>query len=68
MLRLHTLGRHLFFYDAFCAYDLATTFKSLCLSEEFQGWNEPALGCGLWTLPAELVKHGNANVLRLPAR
>lgn len=50
------------------AYDLATAFKALCLPEEFQTWNVSTLRRELWALPAELVKRGSANVLRLPAR
>jgi len=50
------------------AYDLATAFKSLCLPEEFQSWNVSTLRRDLWALPAELVKRGGSNVLRLPAR
>jgi hypothetical protein len=50
------------------AYDLATAFKALCMPEEFQKWNASTLRRELWGLPAELVKRGSANILRLPAR
>lgn len=49
------------------AYDLAMAFKALCMPEEFQKWNASTLRRDLWGLPAELVKRGNTNVLRLPA-
>jgi len=50
------------------AYDLVVAFQLLCLPEEFQQWNVATIRRELWALPAELVKHGNSNVLRLPAK
>jgi hypothetical protein len=50
------------------AYDLAKAFQALCLPEEFRRWNVSRLRRDLWALPAELVKRGSANILRLPAR
>jgi hypothetical protein len=49
------------------AYDLVRAFQFLCLPEEFQTWNVATLRRDLWWLPAEWVKRGNRNVLRLPA-
>jgi hypothetical protein len=50
------------------AYDLVLAFQNLCLPEKIQHWNISTLRRELWWLPAEWVKRGNRNVLRLPAR
>jgi hypothetical protein len=49
------------------AYDLVLAFQFLCLPTEFQHWNISTLRRELWWLPAEWVKRGNRNYLRLPA-
>ncbi len=48
------------------AYDLTLAFQYLCLPKEFQHWNISTIRRELWWLPAEWVKHGNSNILRLP--
>lgn len=48
------------------AYDLTVAFQYLCLPKEFQHWNISTLRRELWWLPAEWVRHGNRNILRLP--
>jgi hypothetical protein len=50
------------------AYDLVLGFQSLCLPKQVQHWNISTLRRELWWLPAEWVKRGNRNYLRLPAR
>jgi hypothetical protein len=50
------------------AYDLVLAFQSLCLPKQVQHWNISTLRRELWWLPAEWVKRGNRNYLRLPAR
>jgi hypothetical protein len=50
------------------AYDLVLLFQALCLPKEFQHWNISSLRRELWWLPAEWVKHGNRNILWLPAQ
>lgn len=50
------------------AYDLVLAFQQLCLPPEVQHWNISTLRRELWWLPAEWVKRGNRNYLRLPAR
>jgi hypothetical protein len=50
------------------AYDLVLAFQVLCLPSEVRHWNIATLRRELWWLPAEWVKHGNRNVLVLPAR
>lgn len=50
------------------AYDLVLAFQHLCLPAEVQHWNIATLRRELWWLPAEWVKRGNRNYLRLPAR
>jgi hypothetical protein len=49
------------------AYDLVVAFQFLCLPKEVQHWNIATLRRELWWLPAEWVKRGNRNYLRLPA-
>ncbi|MEK7487535.1 MAG: IS1380 family transposase [Planctomycetota bacterium] len=48
------------------AYDLVLAFQYLCLPEEVQHWNISTLRRELWWLPAEWVRHGSSNILRLP--
>ena len=50
------------------AYDLVRAFQSLCLPSEARHWNIATLRRELWWLPAEWVKRGNRNCLRLPAK
>lgn len=50
------------------AYDLVLAFQQLCLPPEVRHWNIATLRRELWWLPAEWVKRGNRNYLRLPAR
>ena len=50
------------------AYDLVLAFQQLCLPQGAQHWNIGTLRRELWWLPAEWVKRGNRNYLRLPAR
>jgi hypothetical protein len=50
------------------AYDLVLAFQALCLPKQVQHWNISTLRRELWWLPAEWVKRGNRNYLRLPAR
>ncbi len=50
------------------AYDLVTAFQMLCLPKPIRHWNISSLRRELWWLPAEWVKRGNRNVLRLPKR
>jgi hypothetical protein len=49
------------------AYDLVRAFQFLCLPEERRHWNISTLRRELWWLPAEWIKRGNRNTLRLPA-
>jgi len=48
------------------AYDLVLLFQYSCLPKEVQHWNISTLRRELWWLPAEWVKHGSSNILRLP--
>jgi len=48
------------------AYDLVLAFQYLCLPEEVQHWNISTLRRDLWWLPAEWVKDGSRNILKLP--
>src|SRR3989338_5812848 len=48
------------------AYDLTLAFQYLCLPENLRHWNISTLRRELWWLPAEWVKHGSSNILRLP--
>ena len=50
------------------AYDLVLAFQFLCLPKEFQHWNISTLRRELWWLPAECIKRGNRNILKLPLR
>jgi len=50
------------------AYDLVLAFQRLCLPDDVPQWNISTLRRELWWLPAEWVKRGNRNYLRLPAR
>ena len=50
------------------AYDLVLAFQMMCLPEEIRHWNISTLRRELWWLPAEWVKRGNRNYLRLPKR
>ena len=50
------------------AYDLVLAFQHLCLPPEVQHWNIATLRRKLWWLPAEWVKRGNRNLLRLSIR
>lgn len=50
------------------AYDLVLAFQNLCLPQEVRHWNIATLRRELWWLPAEWVKHGNKNILGLPAK
>jgi hypothetical protein len=50
------------------AYDLVLAFQQLCLPPGVQHWNISTLRRELWWLPAEWVRRGNRNYLRLPAR
>lgn len=50
------------------AYDLVLAFQNLCLPKEAQRWNISTLRRELWWLPAEWVRHGNRNILGLPAK
>jgi len=50
------------------AYDLVLLFQALCLPKEFKNANISTLRRDLWWLPAEWVRHGNRNILWLPAR
>lgn len=50
------------------AYDLVIAFQRLCLPAQLQHWNLSTLRRELWWLPAEWVRRGNRNYLRLPAR
>lgn len=53
------------------AYDLVLAFQHLCLPAEVRHWNIwniSMLRRELWWLPAEWVRRGNRNCLRLPAR
>jgi hypothetical protein len=49
------------------AYDLVLTFQNLCLPLECNSWNISTLRRDLWWLPAEWVRTGNKNILRLPS-
>lgn len=48
------------------AYDLTVAFQYLCLPKDLRHWNISTLRRELWWLPAEWVRHGNRNILRLP--
>lgn len=50
------------------AYDLVLAFQLLSMPKEFHAWNISTMRRELWALPAELVKHGSQNILRLPAK
>ena len=50
------------------AYDLVRAFQRLCLPESVQHWNISTLRRELWWLPAEWVRRGNRNYLRIPAK
>jgi hypothetical protein len=50
------------------AYDLVLAFQFLCLPPEVQHWNISTLRRELWWLPAEWIKHGNQNFVRLPQK
>jgi hypothetical protein len=50
------------------AYDLVLAFQQLCLPPKLQHWNLATLRRELWWLPAEWVRRGNRNYLRLPAK
>lgn len=50
------------------AYDLVLAFQNLCLPQEVRHWNISTLRRELWWLPAEWVRHGNRNILGLPAK
>jgi len=50
------------------AYDLVRAFQRLCLPPAMQHWNIATLRRELWWLPAEWVRRGNRNYLRIPAK
>lgn len=50
------------------AYDLVLAFQMLCLPQEVRDWNISTLRRELWWLPAEWVRRGNSNILRLPVK
>ena len=50
------------------AYDLVRAFAALCLPPAVQHWNIATLRRELWWLPAEWIKRGNRNYLRIPAK
>ncbi|MBI3292914.1 MAG: IS1380 family transposase [Elusimicrobia bacterium] len=50
------------------AYDIVLAFQRLCLPPEVQHWNVGTLRRELWWLPAEWVRRGNRNYLRIPAK
>jgi hypothetical protein len=50
------------------AYDLVRAFQHLCLPSEARAWNMSTLRRELWWIPAQWVKHGDRNLLYLPAR
>ena len=50
------------------AYDLVRVFQWLCLPEPIRHWNIATLRRELWWVPAEWIRRGNRNTLRLPAR
>ena len=50
------------------AYDLVVAFQALCLPEPVRHWNIATLRRELWWVPAEWIKRGNRNTLRLPVR
>lgn len=50
------------------AYDLVLAFQNLCLPQDVRHWNISTLRRNLWWLPAEWVKHGDRNILGLPAK
>lgn len=50
------------------AYDLVAAFRALCLPASVRHWNIATLRRELWWVPAEWIKRGNRNTLRLPAR
>ena len=50
------------------AYDLVRAFQFLCLPKDFRSWTLPVLRRERWSLPAEWVKHGDHNILGLPAK
>mgnify|MGYP001561696407 CR=1 FL=1 len=50
------------------ACDLVAAFQVLCLPPEVPHWNIATLRRELWWLPAEWVRRGHRNYLRLPAK
>jgi len=50
------------------AYDLVVAFQHLCLPPEHRDWNIATLRRELWWLPAEWVRRGHRNYLRIPAK
>ncbi len=50
------------------AYDLVLAFQLLSMPKEFHHWNISTIRRDLWALPAELVRHGGRNILRLPVK
>lgn len=50
------------------AYDLVLAFQFLCLPPDKRHWNIQTLRRDLWWIAAKWVKHGNRNVLMLPAK
>ena len=48
------------------AYDLVLAFKVLCLPQAYQQWNLATLRREFWSLPAQWVRTGHRNLLRLP--
>ena len=50
------------------AYDLVVACQRLCLPTAVQHWNISTVRRELWWLPAEWVKRGHRNDLRLPAK
>lgn len=51
---------------ALWAYDLVVAFKTLCLPPAYQTWTLATLRRELWSLPAQWVRTGHRNTLRLP--
>ena len=50
------------------AYDVVLAFQRLCLPHDVQHWNIATVRRELWWVPAEWIKRGNRNTLRLPAK
>ena len=48
------------------AYDLVLGFKALCLPSRYQQWSLATMRREFWSLPAQWVRTGNRNILRLP--